>query len=1618
MKKQVKIFVVAALILLSVAAGSSYGSANGKILEYAFDSGCPVQDVSNSGTIYDGTCSSVATGVQGIKNTTGDWDYDDDGGYEGVGFDGSSSYIDIGDLGFNNGDSITVSVWANKDSTTAGKSVAGEVNRGRATIYYEEFQNNGYEFRVYDGSSSHVVTSGVTSANEWAHIVGVVDSAGNMEIYVNGSLKDSTTGVEPAYANSFGLGGDTASNGKYFDGTLDEHKIFDRGLDSTEVTNLYSYNSITSPSASLSNPNPADGEQLSGTTANISIDYSDPEGDSADVTLKWGNGTVIKTEQSVSSGSTVYEYFTGLNSSTTYEWSANSTGTDGETVSTQTFNFTTGTPTYVDLTVDKPTGNKDFVDQRIVLDSQVNDTADIKYNFDGGSNTTACSSCSNFTSNITDFKELSEGSHTLNVYAVAENVDKTSIDFTYSKNEFLIPETPYSADFSLLMNWHDMSTGNTEIDDIEYAVDELNNYTGVPSTDKKSWDSIRYTFALMPLYTYSSTNYWINRTTQNQPELVNLIESEGSFCGSGPLEFSYHTQASEDKTAQPTGSQASNTSEFNHMNDVISAWTNTLSCRPQSSIGGWRNLDRYTERNLDRIGINVEYTGNTENTGLRKPVFNNTYFESKIDTTDYTNVDADSIPQAEGTFNFYKRQISDEDITTVKLPDNMGNSNQLADSSLTELKNQINYTYNNNGNIVSMNAHVATPANSGTSFNFTVNDTVELSKWFYDYYVNSSRTDARFTTPSEQGYQRLGRQTATVETLSDNSSSVVYNVSSAEDVEWVSFGLNKSFLNGRDNSFEVDYGSGNQNLEVARETDNRYWFNIHLSSAEVTASSDSTDPSLSIDSPLNQTYTVDSLNLNVTSDEAVNFTRNVEYRNGSTVLSNKTYNESDTDLNVSLDNLPDAELTVNVWGEDSSGNVGSATTDFTVAKAYVQINESVQINQTANNAYFNITSPFRVDNLTVYDDATNFGGINWTVTSDVSQAININLDYFNDDNADNTYLANYSVSTAVGASVTNTFVPRPVDSVYQITRNSSFLKQVQSDSNSVMDYGYEVMSDAYTDFTVKRTDQFRPEFNSSTYQLDQQNNIERLNFVLWTRGENDVASSSPTTNRVELTNTSLKYDVSLPLTESYRVTDFPGLSRTRNIDLAKSDSGVIADSGYSHTLSSQRQIQELNITNNEVEPVDYNWTSQFGTEFTGTIGQSSTISREDFRTQDFLNNSTDSFNVGTDEVVLGFNYTGSIPLNIDNSASTAFDGVSTDGGYEIVNQCTVINNTEVDVPTGSSTFQIGQNCNPGNIGNPTQDIVNISDSEERIWYNSTDMQVYTNKTSSTNIVIRADKSNLKNPDNRDGGSLSAIVEGVDSINNTDLNVTDTGSFFRVTVGDIQASTLYTDDNDWSVTYTLSGDNTEVIGGGGGGGTPTSDDQVISFGSTTSEEGIETFNAPFGQTVTRELTVRNSRQDSVTAEIVRGSEDVCQYVTVQDTLDADTFGSTGSYDMPPAELSSLGNVRRSTEQVQVRFSLPSEEELNEQGITDYRCSFDTSSSYGTAENLVLEIDEGFNLGFLEVLADEFCLDSPYANLVDGGDGVESNPVSVCFALWQWLIGVAALIAAIVFGVRRL
>jgi len=183
----------------------------------------------NDGTIYGAT---FTTDRKGKANSA-------------MSFDGTNDYIDCGnDDSLNITDEITISAWA-KYETISGWDIIFE--RIKSTHIYNLFMYD-YDGYVRIASNFGLTKTGNTQLypNKWYHLTVTVDSNNFQKLYVNGVLDGTyssitisdTSGVNAYIGARLGLEA-------YFNGSIDDVRIYNRALSAEEIKLLYeSYNPI------------------------------------------------------------------------------------------------------------------------------------------------------------------------------------------------------------------------------------------------------------------------------------------------------------------------------------------------------------------------------------------------------------------------------------------------------------------------------------------------------------------------------------------------------------------------------------------------------------------------------------------------------------------------------------------------------------------------------------------------------------------------------------------------------------------------------------------------------------------------------------------------------------------------------------------------------------------------------------------------------------------------------------------------------------------------------------------------------------------------------------------------------------------------------------------------------------------------------------------------------------------------------------------------------------------------------------------------------------------------------------------------------------------------------
>ena len=156
-------------------------------------------------------------------------------------FDGSSDYIDCGVNDILNIEELTASAWIKTRSTIAESSPRAIMSRWNTGT-----GGRSWLFRVLNGNLMLYIknTGGTTKScstplplNKWVYVTATFDKK-KIKLYINGTLQNSTslTGSIKITNSKFFIGvNDNKTN--FFDGILDEARLWNRALTETEIRN-------------------------------------------------------------------------------------------------------------------------------------------------------------------------------------------------------------------------------------------------------------------------------------------------------------------------------------------------------------------------------------------------------------------------------------------------------------------------------------------------------------------------------------------------------------------------------------------------------------------------------------------------------------------------------------------------------------------------------------------------------------------------------------------------------------------------------------------------------------------------------------------------------------------------------------------------------------------------------------------------------------------------------------------------------------------------------------------------------------------------------------------------------------------------------------------------------------------------------------------------------------------------------------------------------------------------------------------------------------------------------------------------------------------------------------
>jgi len=159
-------------------------------------------------------------------------------------FDGTNDYVDLGSS-VSISSEATVSAWIRPGTTAAGALViAGDSNSGNTTQQLSlQINNTAGRLSGKWGNSTIITSKASLAANTWYHVAIVRSgSTGSWtaKLYINGALDNIvTTATNPSSVTSWSIGRNGAASGGYFNGRIDEVKIWGYPLSPEQVREEY-----------------------------------------------------------------------------------------------------------------------------------------------------------------------------------------------------------------------------------------------------------------------------------------------------------------------------------------------------------------------------------------------------------------------------------------------------------------------------------------------------------------------------------------------------------------------------------------------------------------------------------------------------------------------------------------------------------------------------------------------------------------------------------------------------------------------------------------------------------------------------------------------------------------------------------------------------------------------------------------------------------------------------------------------------------------------------------------------------------------------------------------------------------------------------------------------------------------------------------------------------------------------------------------------------------------------------------------------------------------------------------------------------------------------------------
>ena len=215
----------AANVTIAVTAATTTGTGSGLVAAYGFSEGTGTTVNDSSGKGNKGTITNAAWTNSGRFG-------------KALSFNGTNAWVTVPDsssLDLTSG--MTLEAWVYPQGSLGGwRTIVMKEQSGSDVYYIETVDGKVVGDVLAGGSNYHIYSDNAIPVNAWTHLAATYDGA-YIRIYVNGSLatvQHSLTGSIQTSGSPLRIGGNSLW-GEYFQGLIDEVRIYDKALTGAQI---------------------------------------------------------------------------------------------------------------------------------------------------------------------------------------------------------------------------------------------------------------------------------------------------------------------------------------------------------------------------------------------------------------------------------------------------------------------------------------------------------------------------------------------------------------------------------------------------------------------------------------------------------------------------------------------------------------------------------------------------------------------------------------------------------------------------------------------------------------------------------------------------------------------------------------------------------------------------------------------------------------------------------------------------------------------------------------------------------------------------------------------------------------------------------------------------------------------------------------------------------------------------------------------------------------------------------------------------------------------------------------------------------------------------------------